>query len=183
MDFPFSVKPDKKLSVQDVMAITRDKSTGTRFDTTSGSAAARSRTRTITGTRGPSASRTSNTRRSPSAEAACPTPSAASSGYPSGLRTPPVICRSTPASRKCRNPSRSATTGPLNRDSARWAFDYADFHVQAAYNAAIEDVQEAQAKYEAAVAARIPEIDKQALDLYNKKPAKAAQFIDGLLPE
>ncbi|MBE3109242.1 MAG: C69 family dipeptidase, partial [Acidobacteria bacterium] len=32
MDLPFSVKPDKKLSVQDVMAMTRDRSYGTPFD-------------------------------------------------------------------------------------------------------------------------------------------------------
>jgi dipeptidase len=32
MDFPFSVKPDKKLSVQDLMALTRDKSQGTIYD-------------------------------------------------------------------------------------------------------------------------------------------------------
>ncbi len=32
MDFPFSVKPDRKVSVQDVMAMTRDKSQGTIFD-------------------------------------------------------------------------------------------------------------------------------------------------------
>ena len=32
MDLPFSVKPDKKISVQDVMALTRDKCEGTPFD-------------------------------------------------------------------------------------------------------------------------------------------------------
>ena len=32
MDFPFSVKPDKKISVRDVMTMTRDKCEGTPFD-------------------------------------------------------------------------------------------------------------------------------------------------------
>ena len=36
MDLPFSVKPDKKLSVQDVMNLTRDKSYGTIFDPVQG---------------------------------------------------------------------------------------------------------------------------------------------------
>ena len=36
MDLPFSVKPDKKLSVQDVMAMTRDRSYGTPFDPVQG---------------------------------------------------------------------------------------------------------------------------------------------------
>ena len=36
MDLPFSVKPDKKLSVQDVMDMTRDKCYGTKFDPVKG---------------------------------------------------------------------------------------------------------------------------------------------------
>ena len=36
MDFPFSVKPDKKISVQDVMDMTRDRSQGTPFDRVKG---------------------------------------------------------------------------------------------------------------------------------------------------
>jgi dipeptidase len=65
----------------------------------------------------------------------------------------------------------------FSRDSARWAFDYVDFHVQVAYSEAIQDVQAAQAVYEAETIARIPEIDRQALELYKKKPAEAARFL------
>ena len=36
MELPFSVKPDKKLSVKDVMALTRDKYNGTQFDPAKG---------------------------------------------------------------------------------------------------------------------------------------------------
>jgi dipeptidase len=67
----------------------------------------------------------------------------------------------------------------LNRDSARWAFDYTDFHVQVAYSEAIRDVQAVQTKYEDGVVAHIPEIDKQALDLFKKRPAEAARFLTG----
>ena len=65
----------------------------------------------------------------------------------------------------------------LNRASARWAFDYTDFHVQVAYSEAIEDVKKAQTEYETTVIQKIPEIDKQAADLYAKSPAKAREFL------
>ncbi|MCJ7642951.1 MAG: C69 family dipeptidase, partial [Candidatus Aminicenantes bacterium] len=179
MDFPFSVKPDKKLSVQDVMAITRDKSRGTRFDTTSG----------IRGGPFQNPNYYRNTRTICVSNVEYTTITQCRSGLPDAIGGIVWISFG-PQDTACYMPfyagisemPKSFAVGDhwtFSRDSARWAFDYADFHVQAAYNAAIEDVQEAQAKYEAAVAARIPEIDKQALDLYNKKPAKAAQFLTG----
>jgi len=39
--YPFSVKPDKKLTVRDVMALHRDHHEGTEFDMTKGHAARR----------------------------------------------------------------------------------------------------------------------------------------------
>ena len=179
MDFPFSVKPDKKLSVQDVMAITRDKSKGTRFDTTSG----------IRGGPFQNPNYYRNTRTICVSNVEYTTITQCRSGLPDAIGGIVWISFG-PQDTACYMPfyagisemPKSFAVGDhwtLNRDSARWAFDYTDFHVQPVYNAAIEDVQEAQAKYEAAVAARIPEIDKQALDLYNKKPAKAAQFLTG----
>jgi dipeptidase len=65
----------------------------------------------------------------------------------------------------------------FSRDSVRWAFDYTDFHVQVVYSEAIKDVQAAQAVYEDGAIARIPEIDRQAADLYKKKPAEAAKLL------
>ena len=179
MDFPFSVKPDKKLSVQDVMTITRDKSRGTRFDTTSG----------IRGGPFQNPNYYRNTRTICVSNVEYTTLTQCRSGLPDAIGGIVWISFG-PQDTACYMPfyagisemPKSFAVGDhwtLNRDSARWAFDYADFHVQAVYNAAIEDVQEAQAKYEAAVVARIPEIDKQALDLYNKKPAKATQFLTG----
>jgi len=179
MDFPFSVKPDKKLSVQDVMAITRDKSKGTRFDTTSG----------IRGGPFQNPNYYRNTRTICVSNVEYTTITQCRSGLPDAIGGIVWISFG-PQDTACYMPfyagisemPKSFAVGDhwtLNRDSARWAFDYTDFHVQPVYNAAIEDVQEAQAKYEAAVAARIPEIDKQAFDLYNKKPAKAAQFLTG----
>ncbi len=98
MDLPFSVKPDAKVSVQDVMAMTRDRSYGTPFDP-------------VQGIRGgpfknPNYYRSTRRHRPragriydhhPDAAGACPTRSEASFGSPSVPRTPPATCRSTPA--------------------------------------------------------------------------------------
>jgi dipeptidase len=65
----------------------------------------------------------------------------------------------------------------LNRESARWAFDYVDFHTQVAYNLAIQDVREAQEKWEGAAMAQVPSIDKTARELYEKDPAQATEFL------
>jgi dipeptidase len=67
----------------------------------------------------------------------------------------------------------------FSRDSARWAFDYTDFHVQVVYGAAIEDVKEARAKWEDSAIARTPEIDKRAQELFAQDPAKAVEFLTG----
>jgi dipeptidase len=179
MDFPFSVKPDRKLSVQDVMTLTRDKSRGTIFDP-------------LKGIRGgpfqnPNYFRSTRTICVPNVEYT--TITQCRKGFPDSIGGIVWIAFG-PQDTACFMPfyagitemPKSFAVGDhwnFSRDSARWAFDYTDFHVQVAYNAAIEDVQEAQAAYEAAVVARIPEIDKQALALQAKKPARAAEFLTG----
>ena len=65
----------------------------------------------------------------------------------------------------------------FNRASARWAFDYTDFHAQVAYADAIQDIQKAQQEWETGASTKIPEIDKQAAELYAKSPAKAVQLL------
>ena len=67
----------------------------------------------------------------------------------------------------------------LNRDSARWAFDYVDFHTQVVYTAALEEVKKAQAEWEAKTVSRIPEIDKEALERYNRSPMEGLGYLDG----
>jgi len=44
----------------------------------------------------------------------------------------------------------------VDRGSARWAFDYVDFHTQVAYNAAIEDVKAAGSNGRTAPSTRSP---------------------------
>jgi dipeptidase len=48
MDLPFSAKPDRKLSVEDIINFTRDKSYGTAYDPTTGIRGGRLKTLIIT---------------------------------------------------------------------------------------------------------------------------------------
>jgi dipeptidase len=66
----------------------------------------------------------------------------------------------------------------FNRDSTRWAFDYVDYHTQVVYSLAIQDVREAQKRYEASAVERTALIDKTALELYQKEPASAVRFLN-----
>ncbi len=65
----------------------------------------------------------------------------------------------------------------FDRRSARWAFDYVDFHTQVVYSAAIKDVRKAQETWEKGAMDRTPEIDAQALRLYEKSPEQARRFL------
>ncbi len=65
----------------------------------------------------------------------------------------------------------------FDRASARWAFDYVDFHTQVVYAQAIEDVRAAQLVYEKSAFDRTPTIDAFAADLYKKDPALVPQFL------
>jgi dipeptidase len=65
----------------------------------------------------------------------------------------------------------------FNRESARWASDYVDFHTQVLYSLAIEDVRMAQEKWEGSATAMVPIIDQTAISLYKENPQKAIEFI------
>jgi dipeptidase len=65
----------------------------------------------------------------------------------------------------------------FSRDSARWAFDYVDFHTQVAYSYAIEDVKAAREKWEGGALRDIPVIDQAALEIFKRSPAEAWEFL------
>ena len=179
MDLPFSVKPDKKLSVEDVINMTRDKSYGTQFDPTSGIRGGPFRnpnyyrqTRTISDNRAEYTTVTQS-------RGWLPNPVGGlvwiSFGAQDTACYMPLYAGATEA-------PKSFSIGDhwvLNRDSARWAFDYVDFHVQVIYDQAIKDVRQAQLKYEKAVIDQIPEIDRKAAELYAKNPKEALKFLTG----
>ena len=65
----------------------------------------------------------------------------------------------------------------MNRDSARKAMDYVDFHTAVAYNVIIEDVKKAQFKWEEGALTRIPEVDSEAYDLYLQDLEQAREYL------
>ena len=179
MDFPFSVKPDKKLSVQDVMNMTRDRSYGTPFDPVKG----------IRGGPFKNPNYYRQTRVIADGRAEYTTVTQSRAGLPDMIGGLVWISFGSQDT-ACYMPFYAGVTAlpksfsvgdhwVFSRDSARWAFDYTDFHVQVVYSEAIKDVQAAQAEFEGGAIARIPEIDKRALELYKKKPAEAAKFLTG----
>jgi dipeptidase len=187
MDFPFSVKPDHKLSPADVMSMTRDKYQGTMFDPASG----------IKG--GPFANPNymhtfrvgDNTYGAPrlistnsveyTSLTQCrdwlPAPIGGIVWVAFGVQDTSCYI---PLYAGISSIPYSFTVGDhwvLNRDSARWAMDYVDYHTQVAYSAAIEDVKAAQERWENAALDRTPAIDTYAKQLYQKDPAQASAFL------
>jgi dipeptidase len=177
MDIPFSVKPDKPLSVADVMAITRDKCYGTPFDPVKG----------IRGGQYLNPNYYSGTRKISVNNVEYTSLVQCRPGLPNDIGGiiwlsfgPQDTAVYMPLYAGITAMPKSFTVGDhyeLNRASARWASDYVDFHVQVAYSEAIEDVKKAQTEYETTVIQKIPEIDKQAAELYAKSPAKAREFL------
>jgi len=188
MDFPVSVKPDKKLSVQDVIAILRDKCEGTVFDPARG----------LQG--GPFGNpnflpygfkldgKTYNTSRIIDVNRAEYVTITQSRDWLPDPIGGIVWLAFGPQDTACFMPLYNAMTEiprgfqigdhwEFSRDSTRWAFDYVDFHTQVVYSHAIQDVRAAQARYEAAAIERTPVIDKAALELYRKNPADAIKFL------
>ena len=179
MDLPFSVKPDHKLSLQDVMGMMRDRCAGTEFDP-------------LRGMRGgpfgnPYYDTTTRTIGTNHAEYTTVTQKRSGLPGPIGgivwlaLGSQDTSCY-VPFYAGVNDLPGSYRVGDhweFSRDSARWAFDYTDYHVQVVYAAAIEDIREAQAKWEGPAIARTGEIDRQAGELYAQDPAKAAEFLTG----
>ncbi len=65
----------------------------------------------------------------------------------------------------------------FDRKSARWAFDYVDFHTQVVYSYAIQDVRNAQEKWEKSAIERISQTDDYAMKLYKESPEQARQYL------
>ncbi|MCU0243343.1 MAG: C69 family dipeptidase [Acidobacteria bacterium] len=179
MDFPFSVKPDRKLSAMDVMALTRDKSEGTVFDPVRGLRGGPFRNPNYyKGTRlisVPNVEYTTLTQ----CRSWLPDPVG-------GLVWVALGAQDT----SCYVPLYGGATAVppsfsvgdhfvLDRDSARWAFDYVDFHVQVAYNAAIEDVKAARKTWEDGAFERVAEADRAAAELFKRSPKEAVRHVTG----
>ena len=189
MDLPFSVKPDKKLSLKDVMTLTRDKFAGTPFDP-------------IRGLQGGAFKNPNHVPR-PFQIGDKTYGTARTIGVNRSEYTTVTVCRSWMPNfiggviwlcfgaqdTACYMPLYAGMTAvpesftiggdhfEFDRRSARWAFDYVDFHTQVVYSYAIEDVRKAIAEYEDGAIALTPAIEKTALELHKEDPDKAVSFI------
>ena len=179
MDFPFSVKPDAKLSPRDVMALTRDKSQGTVFDPVRGLRGGPFKNPNFyKGTRlisVPNVEYTTLTQ----CRSWLPDPIGGIVWVAFGAQDTSCYV---PFYGGVNEVPKSFSTGDhfvFDRGSARWAFDYVDFHVQVAYNAAIEDVKAAQKIWEDGALDKIAETDRAATDLYKKDPRAAVRYVTG----
>ncbi len=189
MDLPFSIKPEKKLSVEDVMNMTRDKCEGTIFDPSRG----------LQG--GPFANpnflpygfqlegQRYNTSRVIGVNRAEYVTVTQSRGWLPNPIGGIVWLAWGAQDTSCFMPfyigiteiPKSFQVGDhwtFSRDSARWAFDYVDFHTQVLYSYAIQDVRAAQLKWEQSAVSKTPNIDAWALDLYKKDPTEARRFLN-----
>ncbi|MFP4082474.1 MAG: dipeptidase [Candidatus Aminicenantes bacterium] len=188
MEFPFSVKPDQKISLQDVMDMTRDKYEGTPFyparglqggpfqnpnhlpygfklegktyDTARVISVNRAEYVTITQCRG-----------------WLPHPVGGVVWLAFGAQDTSCYMPFYAGITKIPRSFEIGDHWKFNKDSARWAFDYVDFHTQVLYSLAIQDVGKAQEKWEGAALERMTAIDKAAAQLHDQDPSLASEFL------
>ncbi|MBN2199327.1 MAG: C69 family dipeptidase [Candidatus Aminicenantes bacterium] len=189
MDFPVTIKPEKKLSVYDVMVMTRDKCEGTPFDPARG----------LQG--GPfanpnflpygfeyegqkySTSRIIGVNRAEYVTVTqcrgwLPNPIGGIVWLAWGAQDTSCYFPLYQAVNKIPRSFEIGDHWEFNRESARWAFDTVDFHAQVLYSLAIQDVRAAQEKWEKSAVDRTPFVDKNALELYEKDPARAVGYLN-----
>jgi dipeptidase len=188
MDLPFSIKPEKKLSVQDVITMTRDKCEGTPFDPAMGlQGGAFGNPNFLPYGFELEGKRYSLPRVIGVNRAEYVTVTQSRGWLPNPIGGLVWLCWGAQDT-SCFMPfyvgvteiPKSFEIGDhwvFNRESARWAFDYVDFHTQVLYSMAIQDVREAQKKWEIPAIEKTPGIDKWALEIYEKDPAQARQFL------
>ncbi len=188
MEFPFSVKPDKKLSLQDVIDITRDKYQGTPFDPAEGLRGGPFNNPNYHPRPVKVEGKTYNTPRTISVNRAeYTTVTQCRDWLPNPIGG--IVWLSFGAQdTSCYMPLYAGITAipesfsigdhwVFNRESARWAFDYVDFHTLVAYSHAIKDVKKAQEEWEKTAIERVPAIDITAKGLYAQNPALAIEYL------
>jgi dipeptidase len=187
MDFPFSVKPDQKLSVKDVMEMTRDKYQGTPYDPAKGAKGGPFanpnyfRGFQVDDQRyfGPRCICVPNVEYTTITQSRSwlPDPFGGINWIAFGAQDTacfiPLYCGIT----KMPETFTKGDHFVFSRDSARWASDYVDYHTQVVYSYAIEDVKAAQEKWEDGSLKKISIMDQAALGLYEKNPEEAEAFI------
>lgn len=187
MELPFSVKPDKKISLKDIMNMTRDKYQETCFDPARGILGGPFKNpnyfrsfkvdgQSYAGPRCISVNNVEYTSITQSRDW-LPDPVGGIVWVSFGAQDTSCYI---PLYAGVAEVPESFSIGDhwvLDRRSARWASDYVDFHAQVAYSYAIEDVRKAREKWEDSTLERIPVIDEFAQSLYKKNSADALNFL------
>ncbi|MFB0564238.1 MAG: dipeptidase [Candidatus Aminicenantaceae bacterium] len=188
MELPFSVKPEKKISVKDVINLTRDKFQGSPFNPIRGLQGGPFKNPNYVPRPFKLDDKTYNTARTISVNRAEYTTVTQCRGWLPNPIGGIVWLAFGAQDTSCYMPLYAGITKIphsfeigdhwiFSRDSARWAFDYVDFHTLVAYSLAIEDVKKAQEKWEAGAVAKTETIDKFALELFKKDPIQATEFL------
>lgn len=188
MELPFSVKPDKKLSVQDVMNIVRDQFQGTPFDPVRGLQGGPFQNPNYLPRPFRLDDKIYNTARLIGVNRAeyvtvtqcrdwLPNPIGGIIWLAFGVQDTSCFMPLYAGITKIPESFEIGDHWVFDRKSARWAFDYADFHTQVVYLHAIKDVRKAQEKWEGEAVNRTSTIDKFAQELYKKDPAQAITFL------
>lgn len=187
MDFPFSVKPDRKLSLQNLMEMTRDRYRNTSFDPAEGlKGGPFANPNYFRGVKwkeekypGPRSISINNAEYTSITQCRSWLPDPVGGINWIALGSQDTSCY-LPFYSGILSMPESFTIGDhfaINRKSARWAFDYVDFHTQVVYSLAIQDVRKVRKEWEEWAFQRVAEADKTALKLYRNDPRKAADFL------
>ncbi|MFW6124151.1 MAG: dipeptidase [Acidobacteriota bacterium] len=188
MEFPFSIKPDKKLSVYDVMVMTRDKFEDTPYDPARGLQGGAFKNPNHLPYGFELEEKRYNTARVIGVNRAeyvtvtqcrdwLPNPIGGIVWLAFGAQDTSCYMPFYIGIKKIPRSFEIGDHWRFDRDSARWAFDYVDFHTQVVYSQAIKDVREAQRKWEKTAVDRTPLIDEYAEQLHNKDPDTAFEFL------
>ena len=195
--YPLVIKPSKKLSVQDIMAVYRDNLEGTPYDLTTGLAAGPFGTPTRYAT--PKGVRPENRKgndwdRSISlfrcsysfvgqVRPDMPDPIAAvlwfGEDQPSTTLYMPIYAGTTEVPR----PYAVGKRHEFDRDSAWWAWNFVGNWADLKFSHMIQDIRQVQQQLEGKYFLELPQVDKKALEFYQKDPKTAVAFINRFVNE
>jgi dipeptidase len=189
--YPFSVKPDKKIAVQDLMAINRDRYEGTIFDLTKGLAAGPFACPNRYSTPGdvrPENAKDTDWERAISmfrcsysfvGQARASLPPAIGGVLWFGEDAPHSTCYVPIYSgvTEMPKPYSSGSRSYYDKESAWWAFNFVSNFADLKFSYMIQDIEAVQEELEGQFFAMQPGIEAAALKLYDEDPEKAKAFL------
>ena len=187
-EYPFSIKPDKKVSVQDVMAITRDYYQGTEFDLSEGLAAGPFGTpNRYSGGTGEELVKGAWERaigmfRSDYVQIIqtrdwLPPAIGGVMWYTPDLATTSCFIPIYAGSTKLPETYSIGTRSEYNEDSAYWVFNFVSNWADLKFSYMIEDIKEKYGELEDKMFAFQPAVDQAANLLYEKDPELAREYL------